>query len=696
MKRNDVLRFLLFLALAGGLITACDDAGSPDEEERTTATVSDAPTAAPTATAPRASRSAAGDKWSLWVDGPHLRGANIWQAVVIPELDGPEFKGPGPVGPPYTQQDFDRLAALGANYVSISGPGLFTETPPFAVDPGIQAHLDQLLTMIANADMFATIGFRTGPGRSEFTLCCEGDSYFEGYFNDSMWEDRAAQDAWVEMWRYTAQRYKDNPIVVGYKLMVEPNAAGVFLDIYDPTEFYPAHAGTLYDWNQLYPRIVAAIREVDPSTPLLVGGMGWSGVAWLPFLQHIDDPKTVYVVHQYAPQEEYTHQEPGAGHTYPGMLDLDWDGQADRFDRAWLDNLLSPVGTFMARYGAPVAVDEYGVNRWAPGGAEFMNDEMALFEQQGVNYALWEWQTSWAPFAGEVHDMNYLLGPDPDNHTARAPNALLEVIKKYWALNTARPSTMRPASTPPASGGSGSEWWKPQVGATWQWQLGDPPVDSSFDVVMYDIDMFEHDAATVAALHAQGHRVICYISVGSWEDWRPDRDRFPASLIGKDYDGWPGENWLDIRQIDLLAPIMRARLDECQAKGFDGVEPDNIDGYANDTGFPLTAQDQLAYNIWLANEAHARGLSIGLKNDSDQVLDLLPYFDWAMTEDCFAEGWCEQMTPFIAAGKPVFAAEYTDMDATLDQFCPQAKALRFSAILKNRDLDAWRQGCPQD
>jgi endo-alpha-1,4-polygalactosaminidase (GH114 family) len=235
-------------------------------------------------------------------------------------------------------------------------------------------------------------------------------------------------------------------------------------------------------------------------------------------------------------------------------------------------------------------------------------------------------------------------------------------------------------------------WWQPAVDTTWQWQL-DQPIDQSFEVDMYDIDLFDSEASVVATLHAQGRKVVCYISVGSWEEWRPDQDQFPASIIGQDYEGWPGEKWLDIRQIDLLAPIMRARLDECQAKGFDGIEPDNIDGYTNDTGFSLTYQDQLDYNIWLANEAHARGLSIGLKNDPDQVADLLPYFDWALTEDCFAEGWCEQMFPFVEAGKPVFAAEYTDTGITTEEFCPQAKEMNFSAILKNRDLDAWREAC---
>ena len=241
--------------------------------------------------------------------------------------------------------------------------------------------------------------------------------------------------------------------------------------------------------------------------------------------------------------------------------------------------------------------------------------------------------------------------------------------------------------------------WAPSPGTTWQWQLSDP-VDLSVEADVYDIDLFDNDASVVDALHAQGRIAIAYISAGSWEDWRPDADSFPQVVIGNDYEGWPGEKWLDIRRIDLLGPIMQARLDLCVAKGFDAVEPDNIEAYQQDTGFPLTYEDQLRYNIWLAQEAHRRGLSIGLKNDPDQVADLLPHFDWALTEDCFEQGWCEKMRPFIDANKAVsarhravFAAEYTETGMTLDKFCPQAKATRFSAILKHLDLGVYREAC---
>lgn len=281
--------------------------------------------------------------------------------------------------------------------------------------------------------------------------------------------------------------------------------------------------------------------------------------------------------------------------------------------------------------------------------------------------------------------------------TSSGHNSFARVIRRLLVAlllgATACMATM-PESTTRAAAPT-ADWWQPPINTTWQWQLGDDAIDMSYDVDMYDIDLFDHSAETVAALHEQGSKVVCYISVGSYEDWRPDADQFPDAVLGKDYEGWPGEKWLDIRQIDLLAPIMRARLDLCKSKGFDAVEPDNMDSYTNDTGFPLTAADQLAYNRWLAAEAHARGLSIGMKNDPEQVNDLVDDFDWALTEGCFDQGWCEDMLPFIQAGKPVFATEYTDTEITLDDFCPQAANLQFNAILKDRDLTAPLAACPQ-
>lgn len=207
---------------------------------------------------------------------------------------------------------------------------------------------------------------------------------------------------------------------------------------------------------------------------------------------------------------------------------------------------------------------------------------------------------------------------------------------------------------------------------------------------MYDIDLFENDASVVQALHAKERKAICYINIGTWEAWRPDAQAYPKNIIGKDYVGWPDEKWLDIRQRTVLAPIIEARLDQCKQKGFDGVEPDNISGYQQDTGFPITAQDQLDFNKWLAGAAHARGLSIGLKQDPDQAEALVADFDWALDEQCFEFSECDKMVSFIQAGKPVFNAEY---NLGISDFCNEANERNFNSLRKNIDLDEYRQAC---
>lgn len=238
-----------------------------------------------------------------------------------------------------------------------------------------------------------------------------------------------------------------------------------------------------------------------------------------------------------------------------------------------------------------------------------------------------------------------------------------------------------------------TSWWVPPPISSFQWQITDEPIDQSVAAEIFDIDLFNNDKTVISSLHNRGKKVICYINVGTWENFRQDKDDFPKEVLGKSYNKFEDERWLDIRRIEIIGPIIKKRFDTCRDKGFDSVEPDNLDGYLVDTGFTITLQDQLKYNKWLANEAHKRGLSIGLKNNPDLANELEPFFDWALTEDCFIQGWCEKMSIFTKKGKAVFTTEYTDTGAQLDQFCPKAQTLKFNAILKNRNLDAFREIC---
>ncbi|MEW2291500.1 endo alpha-1,4 polygalactosaminidase [Streptomyces sp. NPDC006743] len=244
------------------------------------------------------------------------------------------------------------------------------------------------------------------------------------------------------------------------------------------------------------------------------------------------------------------------------------------------------------------------------------------------------------------------------------------------------------ATHSPGAAASPADRWRPRPGTTWQWQLSGR-LDTSVDVAVYDIDGFDHSKETVAGLHRAGRKVICYVSTGAWEDFRPDADRFPEAVLGKG-NGWKGERWLDIRRTDVLEPLMAARLDMCRDKGFDAVEPDNMDGYKNRTGFPLTAADQLRYNRLVASLAHERGMSVGLKNDLGQIPQLVGDFDFAVDEQCAQYGECDGLKPFVAAGKAVFHVEY---ELPTSRFCAQSRRLKLSSLLKKYELGAWRQAC---
>lgn len=252
----------------------------------------------------------------------------------------------------------------------------------------------------------------------------------------------------------------------------------------------------------------------------------------------------------------------------------------------------------------------------------------------------------------------------------------------------------------PVTGGS---WYRPPVGVTWQWQLyvdDEHPLNTTYDVTIYNIDLFNTGEATINALQDAGHRVVCYFSAGSWEDYRHDRDQFASEELGNTLDGWPAERWLDIRSPNVHR-IMTERLDLAAAKGCDAVEPDNVQGYLENTGFALGAEDQLAYNRFIANEARTRGLGVALKNDLEQVDSLVDYFDFSVNEQCFQYNECHHLLPFIRAGKPVLNAEYPEQDDDLSRddrlltaLCRAANNLKFSTLVLPVALDdSFRASC---
>jgi len=220
---------------------------------------------------------------------------------------------------------------------------------------------------------------------------------------------------------------------------------------------------------------------------------------------------------------------------------------------------------------------------------------------------------------------------------------------------------------------------------------------------VYDIDGIENPASTVAALHAQGKHVICYIEVGAAGAYGDQYTTYyneysAAGVLGAKMPGYP-EKYLNINSPATVSIVESIIHDQCAAKGFDAVEPDIDDEWYDSTGFTITMANEEAYLATLSKYAHSLGLAWGLK-DGDQsnplsqstqfIGDLVSSHtvDFALTEQSFQYATIPALFPvFQNSGLAVFEAEYSDQGGNPASYCAQANADNINATMFDSNLD---------
>ncbi|MEZ0106210.1 hypothetical protein ABH920_000191 [Catenulispora sp. EB89] len=202
-----------------------------------------------------------------------------------------------------------------------------------------------------------------------------------------------------------------------------------------------------------------------------------------------------------------------------------------------------------------------------------------------------------------------------------------------------KPSTApSSAAAPAAPAGSAAP---PPTGVKWDYQIGGAyPPPSGVRVVSRDS----------SASPAPGLYNICYINAfqaqpdatGWWQSNHPD-------LLLKTSSGAPviDQNWNE-QLLDVSTDAKRAALAQveggwiasCAAKGFQAIEPDNLDSYSRSQGL-LTADNDVAMATQLARLAHAKGLAIAQKNTTEFLSRAHQIgFDFAVSEQCGDYGEC--------------------------------------------------------
>ncbi len=267
-------------------------------------------------------------------------------------------------------------------------------------------------------------------------------------------------------------------------------------------------------------------------------------------------------------------------------------------------------------------------------------------------------------------------------------------------------------------------WWKPGSGdLPWQWELDHAlRLTNTTDMgtnntlpsgapapapVVYDIDGIDNSASTVAALHAMGDHVICYIEVGSAGNYYSAAGEGLATTyyaqyqaagdLGDKLSGYP-EYFLNINAPSALAITEAMISQQCAAKGFDAVETDideTFDDNEGPTGFTITEPEEEAYMTTLANYMHSLGLAWIIKNPDDvgnaSYADAMyPLADGVITEQCNQYDSCQYLSEY-KGHKAIFNAEYSP--ETTSEFCAADIAAGINGALFPVSLNGPRSPC---
>jgi len=322
-----------------------------------------------------------------------------------------------------SDQDFQRFAEWGVKLLRVeievdpdsgfSSTGYLdarTDLPEqMAIEP-YRRHIDALrhtLSLAQKYNMYVLLIGTSVAGRKSGILY--EDDGRRGYFQHLL-----------RLWEYVARNFGSHPQLIAYDFLGEPHTDN-----------------EVREWHRtVFPSLVKAVRKHDRSTYIVVEVPPWASIDGYRKFVPIADRKAIYSFHIYSPHT-YTHQglkqrwgDRWPKQVYPGNL-RQFDGSPEkRWDKDELRLHVEPVREFQQTYNVQVIVGEFGVVRWAPGGAQWISDVISIFEEYG-----WSWcyhsyggWNGWNPTFSEddVPSNNTFGGKETDR---------LKVLVQWWHKN---------------------------------------------------------------------------------------------------------------------------------------------------------------------------------------------------------------------------------------------------------------------
>jgi endoglucanase len=267
--------------------------------------------------------------------------------------------------------------------------------------------------------------------------------------DDRLWRDERFQEQALAFWRDLARRLKGHPAVVAYNPLNEPHPDreyGFELGDEGFDAWYRSIKGTVADVNRFNRRVVAAIREVDADTPILLDGWFYAGAKGFPYLEPVDDDHVLYAFHNPGPWQMCTFSANKGRYSYPDKVPTSWNAPGEKWDRDRLAREFADVERWAAGHNVSanrIVASEFLYDRRVPGARQYMADLIALYNRRGWHWAFYAFRPDggWTGLDYEMGTSTRVppgyweaieRGADPETLKRRVDSPLWQVLKREF------------------------------------------------------------------------------------------------------------------------------------------------------------------------------------------------------------------------------------------------------------------------
>ena len=262
-----------------------------------------------------------------------------------------------------------------------------------------------------------------------------------------LWNDKAYWLQAAKFWRELALKLKDHQAVYAYNILNEPTPEiGTGINEHEPIiryqEWYAAHKGTSHDLPSFYKEVIAAIRQVDCQTPIMLDAGWYAQPAAFTYWPKINDSRVLFSFHMYEPYD-FTNSNNFSEErklTYPGKVPF--AGKDVEWNKEQIEAYLLPLFEWAKENNIPserLVCGEFGCYRRNQGCDLYLADVISILNQHGVHWAFYsfredEWDgydyeigvggLGWKYWSAKEEGLN----PTPP----RTDNPLFDVIKQEF------------------------------------------------------------------------------------------------------------------------------------------------------------------------------------------------------------------------------------------------------------------------